>query len=182
MARRVSAAASTTWWATETGSLPGGNGNRFSVTNPGLGLLGCNGGPTETIALLAGSPAIDAGSKALALDQNGVHSVTDQPARATPGPSMGSVDIGAFERSGDDRRRRRCIRSMRRPPRVPGRGTTGDLVYVIEQADANANLAGSIIEFDPTVFGTSQTITLSSTLELAEPSGPMVIEGPGRAW
>ena len=60
-----------------------------------------------------------------------------------------------------------------------GSGNSGDLVYVIEQADADANLAGSIIQFDPTVFGTAQTITLSSTLELAEPSGPMMIEGPG---
>ena len=52
-------------------------------------------------------------------------------------------------------------------------------MYVIEQADADPNLAGSIIQFDPSVFGTAETITLSSTLELAEPSGPMLIEGPG---
>ena len=38
------------------------------ATNPGLGALANNGGPTETIALLAGSPAIGAGSNALAVN------------------------------------------------------------------------------------------------------------------
>ena len=43
-------------------------GNQVGVTSPGLGVLANNGGPTQTIALLAGSPAIDAGSNALAVD------------------------------------------------------------------------------------------------------------------
>ncbi len=60
-----------------------------------------------------------------------------------------------------------------------GSGTTGDLLYCIDQANANPNTAGSVIEFDPTVFGTSQTITLSSTLRLSETAGPEVIKGPG---
>ena len=46
-------------------------GNQVGVTSPGLGLLANNGGPTQTIALLAGSPAIDAGSNALAVDALG---------------------------------------------------------------------------------------------------------------
>ena len=60
-----------------------------------------------------------------------------------------------------------------------GSGTTGDLLYCIDQANANPNTAGSVIEFDPTVFGTPQTITLSSTLTLSETAGPEVISGPG---
>ncbi len=60
-----------------------------------------------------------------------------------------------------------------------GSGTTGDLLYCIDQANANPNLVGSVIEFDPTVFGTPQTITLSSTLTLSETAGPEVISGPG---
>ncbi len=55
----------------------------------------------------------------------------------------------------------------------------GDLRYCIDQADANSNTAGSLIRFDPTVFGTPQTITLSSTLTLSETAGPEVINGPG---
>src|SRR5262249_30560137 len=60
-----------------------------------------------------------------------------------------------------------------------GSGTTGDLRYCITQADANPNTFGSVIQFDPTVFGTAQTITLSSTLILSETAGPEVIDGPG---
>ena len=60
-----------------------------------------------------------------------------------------------------------------------GSGTTGDLLYCIDQANANSNTDGSLIEFDPTVFGTPQTITLSSTLTLSETAGPEVISGPG---
>ena len=57
-------------------------------TDPKLGPLADNGGPTLTMALLPGSPAIDAGSAvgAPATDQRGV-----------PRPQGAGVDIGAFE-------------------------------------------------------------------------------------
>ena len=61
-------------------------------TNPLLGPLADNGGPTQTHALLAGSPAIDAGSPDCpppAADQRGV-------AR----PQGTACDIGAYERAG----------------------------------------------------------------------------------
>ena len=62
----------------------------------------------------------------------------------------------------------------------PTAGTpSGDLLWAVTQANANTNSAGSVIEFDPTVFATPQTITLSSTLVLSESAGPEVIEGPG---
>ena len=60
-----------------------------------------------------------------------------------------------------------------------GTGDSGTLPYVIGLANANTNTAGSEIEFDPTVFATSQTITLASTLTLSETAGPEVIDGPG---
>jgi hypothetical protein len=60
-----------------------------------------------------------------------------------------------------------------------GSGTTGDLLYCVEQANANANNAGSVIQFDPTLFATPQTITLTSTLALSETGGPEVLCGPG---
>ena len=55
---------------------------------------------------------------------------------------------------------------------------TGSLSYAIAQANANANTHGSVIEFDPTVFATQQTIGLASTLQLGETAGPEVIVGP----
>jgi predicted outer membrane repeat protein len=61
--------------------------------NPLLGSLQNNGGPTQTMALLPGSPAIDAGSNALL-----GKITTDQ--RGLPGIVNGTVDIGAFESSG----------------------------------------------------------------------------------
>jgi hypothetical protein len=62
-------------------------------TNPLLGPLANNGGPTWTCALLAGSPAIDAGSAA---DIAGSTVTTDQ--RGVARPQGSANDIGAFER------------------------------------------------------------------------------------
>ena len=68
--------------------------NNVSSTNPMLGALANNGGPTKTMALLTGSPAIDAGPNPVAeftgnqFDQRG------------PGYARivgGLADIGAFE-------------------------------------------------------------------------------------
>ena len=61
-----------------------------------------------------------------------------------------------------------------------GSGNSGDLVYVIGLANADTNIAGSLIEFDPSVFNSASphTITLSSTLVLSETAGPEVIDGP----
>ncbi len=61
-------------------------------TNPMLGPLADNGGPTQTHALLAASPAIDAGSSDCpppATDQRGV---------ARPQGAGAACDIGAYER------------------------------------------------------------------------------------
>jgi len=64
------------------------NSTSLTNTNPKLGLLTDNGGPTPTIALLSGSPAIDAGDTAAAPP-------TDQ--RGFPRPAGAAADIGAFE-------------------------------------------------------------------------------------
>lgn len=75
--------------AGETGILNGVNGNIVGV-NPLLGPLANNGGPTATMALLAGSPAIGHADTAAApaTDQRGV-TRRDVPGELT--------DIGAFE-------------------------------------------------------------------------------------
>jgi CSLREA domain-containing protein len=73
------------------GASPGGDHSlssdacgTFAVANPLLGPLANNGGPTNTHALLAGSPAIDGGANCPSTDQRGV---------ARHGP----CDIGAYE-------------------------------------------------------------------------------------
>jgi hypothetical protein len=63
-------------------------GTTTNPINPLLGPLTANGGPTPTMALLTGSPAIGAGSSANA-------PATDQ--RGDPRPTSGALDIGAFE-------------------------------------------------------------------------------------
>jgi CSLREA domain-containing protein len=63
-------------------------------TNPLLGPLNVNGGPTETHALLAGSPAIDAASDCLGID--GATVQVDQ--RNTSRPKGPACDLGAYER------------------------------------------------------------------------------------
>ena len=69
------------------------NHNRVGVANAGLEPLQDNGGPTKTMALQRGSPAIDAGSNTALL---AAHLVSDQ--RGLPRIVNGTVDIGAFER------------------------------------------------------------------------------------
>ncbi len=70
------------------GLVNGQSGNLVGVANPGLGSLGNHGGPTQTMDLLAGSPAIGAGTTLAGLS-------TDQ--RGLPRPTTGAVDIGAVE-------------------------------------------------------------------------------------
>jgi hypothetical protein len=71
-------------------------------TNPMLGPLQNNGGPTETTALLPGSPAIDAGNPSGCTDNLGHLLKTDQ--RGDPRPNTedtGGCDMGAYERQSD---------------------------------------------------------------------------------
>ncbi|AMV36152.1 hypothetical protein VT85_01820 [Planctomyces sp. SH-PL62] len=60
-----------------------------------------------------------------------------------------------------------------------GSGAAGDLAYVVGRANADADPDGSVIRFDPAVFSTPQTITLTATLILSQTAGPIAIEGPG---
>ncbi len=83
------------------GLTNGVNNNQVGVSNPRLGPLANNGGPTRTHALRNNSTALDAGSNALATgagltnDQRGpaFNRIVDS---ADPG-TVATVDIGAFE-------------------------------------------------------------------------------------
>ena len=83
------------------GLVNGTNGNQVGVADPGLDPNGLqnNGGPTQTIALVTGSPAIDAGSNALAVDPTTGQPLTTDQRGALRGPAGlnagRTVDIGA---------------------------------------------------------------------------------------
>jgi hypothetical protein len=71
-------------------------------TNPQLGSLQNNGGPTQTMALPSGSPAVDAGNPNGCTDQTGHLLKTDQRGKPRPDPEdTGGCDIGAYERQSD---------------------------------------------------------------------------------
>jgi hypothetical protein len=90
-------------------------GTKDNPLNPLLGSLQNNGGPTQTMALLPGSPAIDAG------DINYAPGPYDQRGDGFPRIVNGTIDIGAFEvQSGGD--------ALARPPK--GGARVGQLLPV----------------------------------------------------
>lgn len=82
--------------ATNTGLTNGTNhniaGTSAAPIDPRLGPLGNYGGPTQTLALLSGSLAINAGNNALVTGL-----ATDQRGAGFDRVAGGTVDIGAFE-------------------------------------------------------------------------------------
>jgi predicted outer membrane repeat protein len=71
-------------------------------TDPKLGKLGKHGGPTQTIPLLSGSPAIDAGNPNGCTDSKGHLLKTDQRGKPRPDKEdTGGCDMGAYERQKD---------------------------------------------------------------------------------
>ncbi len=77
----------------DTGSTCGFStaNHSMSNTNPQLGVLANNGGPTETMALPLGSPAVDA----IPASTSGCSGTTDQ--RGTTRPQGTGCDVGAYE-------------------------------------------------------------------------------------
>jgi hypothetical protein len=78
------------------------NSGDLNNTDPKLGQLGNYGGPTQTVPLLAGSPAIDSGNPGGCTDGNGHLLKTDQRGRPRPDhEDTGGCDMGAYERQTD---------------------------------------------------------------------------------
>ena len=118
--------------------------------NPELAPLDDNGGPTPTMGLMSGSPAIDAGNNALVpggieTDQRGFFRFVN-----------GTTDIGAFE-----------------VQTYVVTNTNDSGAGSLRTAMTNANLAGG----STILFATSGTITLQSTLPAI--SIDVDIVGPG---
>jgi len=86
--------------ALNTGAFNAAGDHNVFSDFPELGPLQDNGGATVTRELLFGSPAIDAGSNALALN-DGLALQFDQRAATFPRRFNARVDIGAFEYQGD---------------------------------------------------------------------------------
>ncbi len=83
-----------------SGGIDNGSDGDIVLANlAGLGLapLANNGGPTLTMALLPGSPAINAGSDALEVDSDGVLLAADQRGSGFPRVVAGTADVGAYE-------------------------------------------------------------------------------------
>lgn len=142
-------------------------GNLLDVSDPGLAPLGDYGGPTETVALLTGSPAIQAGSKALEVDAQGNALTTDQRGMPLDSPAP---DVGAFQTQS----------TIVVNTTTDGGGSALGTVS-LRQAVALANLetAATIINFANSAFATAQTIILSGgPLILSNTTANITVQGP----
>jgi CSLREA domain-containing protein len=150
-----------------SGTIVGGDGNSILGKDPLLGTLGDYGGPTQTIPLLPGSPAIDAGSNVLAVNPDSSPLATDQ--RGNPRISNGTVDIGAYE----------YLNPLTVTTTLDVVDPNDGLTSLREAiAYANSDPGDDTITFDPSLAG--QTITLSSgQLELSDTTGRTTITGLG---
>ncbi|HUG66550.1 MAG TPA: choice-of-anchor Q domain-containing protein [Pirellulaceae bacterium] len=153
-----------------SGISHGSNGNHIGTAaapiNPMLGALQNNGGLTQTLALLPGSPAINAGDNSLI--PAGV--TTDQRGPGYARVDDGTVDIGAYELVVDNDPSTYIVNTL--ADTVDDDPAVTSLREAI--AAANANNGADIIQFAPNVIG---TITLTSG-ELAI-TDSVDIQGPG---
>jgi hypothetical protein len=151
-----------------TGFADGIAGDRVgtfaSPIDPGLGALADNGGPTETHALLATSPAIDTGDPAGCRDSASTLLVADQRGEPRPldgdGDGTAACDVGAFESDGGSTLPF-AVRSIR-----PGSG-------------GNSGLA--VVSFYGSGFVDGMTVKLARAGEPDIPGDPLEIHPSGIA-
>ncbi len=117
------------------GNTTGGSGfvaSDLVNVNPQLGPLQNNGGPTQTMALLAGSPAINAGDN------------TNAPAYDQRGPGFprivnGIIDIGAFEVQNGTANEASSL-AVAGFPSVLTAGNAGSFTVTARNADGSADI------------------------------------------
>jgi hypothetical protein len=143
------------------GLVNGANHDQVGVANPGLAPLGYYGGPTQTMPLLPGSPALAAGDITVlpGLDQRG------QP-RVVGGPS----DIGAFLSQANPF----LVTTLNDPGRQSGQLSLREAVNLANDLPGNAT-----VSFDPGIDGGAVSLT-SGQLELSGTGGVETIDGGNR--
>ena len=122
-------------------------GTSAAPLNALLAPLGNDGGPTQTMALLPGSPAIDAGNNALipagvTTDQRGFNRIVN-----------GTVDIGAFESSGF------TIALTSGSGQTASGVFAAPLVVTVTAKNSNEPVAGGQVTFTPPASGASADLT-----------------------
>ena len=135
--------------------ITGGSNNQFS-TDPQLGPLADNGGPTLTHALLPGSPAVDAGDSSESTDQRGLSRPIDVVGivNTGDGSDIGALEVQPFtlvvDTTDDD---------------LDGVYTAGELSLREAIGWANSLSGADTITFDASVFtgGAASVIRLQST-------------------
>ncbi len=162
------------------GMINGSQGNLVGVANPGLGVLANNGGPTQTIALLSSSPALEAGSNddatslALFLSIPLLGQGTDQRGSGFPRIIGANVDIGAFESQYGASSL--VVTTLADEDNGYSNPALGDGTSLREAINwANLHPGADIITFAP---GLSGAITLGGA-ELPEITGDLSITAPG---
>ena len=165
--------------AGSAGGLANGvDGNLLGV-DPKLGALAYNGGSTETMALLAGSPAIDKGSNSAIPP----FLITDQ--RGAPRAKGSRVDIGAFE-SGATSIIVSTISDEDNGTIDPFSGAGISLREAIAFASADPG-GGDTISFSPLLKGSIKLDlgalpTVSTTLTIDGPGATVLsIDGEGKS-
>ena len=159
--------------ATITGSTSG----NVLGQDPSLGPLANNGGLTPTHLPNVGSPAVDrADTSSLPLvDQRGFPRPVDGDGNGSQVPDIGSVEIPTPPLNP-------LVLSVDRTDDLTVTACTGAANdCTLRGAITRANSVGSndSIVFDPTVFGTPQTISLSGSSLPISSNGTLSINGPG---
>ena len=157
----------------------GGNVLNGTAAMAGLAPLANNGGPTQTFALLPGSPAIDL----LACPTDPITGMTlATDARGVSRPQGAACDSGSYEalaspqtlvvtRTADDVNDPNCNT-------VANGGCT--LRQAVNLSNLTTGAGTNTITFDAT-FGSAQTITLNPASGQLRLTRPVMITGPGAA-
>jgi hypothetical protein len=129
------------------------DGNLVGVAGPGLdpGGLASNGGPTQTIALEPGSPAIDAGNNALAVDAGASPLTADQRGSGFARIVNGTVDIGAFEVQPAARSNPAPIVTSISPDQI----ASGNKTAVTLTVDGSGFVSQSVVDWNATPLATT---------------------------
>lgn len=139
-----------------------GCGEPISTADPRLMALGSYNGPTHTFPLGVGSPAVNLGDNASAVDQYGEPLKWDQRGNGDPRFVAGITDIGAFERQV----RARLVVDTFEDTELCGCSPSGRGDCSLRGAItlANATEEPDVITFDPDVFTVPRTIVLTYPL------------------